>query len=64
MPRVAVINGPNGTFVYRVNHGVYTDPGAEDWTIRTEHDTDDVACYLEAFEALACDLRQGAPSPR
>jgi multidrug efflux system membrane fusion protein len=21
VPRIAVINGPNGTFVYRVNHG-------------------------------------------
>ena len=44
-------------WLYHMNHGIFMTPGVEEeWTLSIAHDADDVARYLEAFEAFAKDV--------
>jgi glutamate-1-semialdehyde 2,1-aminomutase len=44
-------------WLYHMNHGIFMTPGVEEeWTLSIAHDADDIARYLEAFEAFAKDV--------
>jgi glutamate-1-semialdehyde 2,1-aminomutase len=40
-----------------MNHGIFMTPGRdEEWTLSVAHTGDDLARYLDAFEAFARDV--------
>jgi len=44
-------------WLYHMNHGIFMTPGVEEeWTLSIAHDDDDIARYLEAFEAFASEV--------
>ena len=44
-------------WLYHMNHGIFMTPGVEEeWTLSIDHEEEDVALYLEAFEAFARDV--------
>jgi glutamate-1-semialdehyde 2,1-aminomutase len=44
-------------WLYHMNHGVFMTPGVEEeWTLSIAHTEDDLATYVDAFEAFARDV--------
>jgi glutamate-1-semialdehyde 2,1-aminomutase len=44
-------------WLYHVNHGIFMTPGVdEQWTLSVAHSDDQVARYVDAFEAFAVDV--------
>jgi glutamate-1-semialdehyde 2,1-aminomutase len=48
------------SWLYQCNRGVLMAPGAEEnWTLSVQHSVEDVRRYVQNFEVMARDLRQG-----